>query len=327
MNYRNVSQLNSAIIAWLPKLPRDLDIIVGIPRSGLLVANLLALYMHVDFTDVEGFLEGRIINSGKRLYTENNHLIDTKFDGAKVMVIDDSLNSGNQMSQIRNQIRRKNNSSEILYGVVYITPGNEEHVDYYFESVPNPRVFQWNIINSWVMERSCVDIDGVLCVDPTEDENDDSENHLNFIKTAKPLWIPKVKIPTLVTCRLEKYRSETVDWLEKYDIDYDKLIMMNLPDIQSRKDYGHSKFKAEVFLGSKQKYFIESSKRQASEIAKLSRKSVFCVETMEFIDYKEPQLIIFTKSILRNLLPNKTYQTMAINYRKIRKISRKKEIF
>jgi hypothetical protein len=36
-------------------------------------------------------------------------------------------------------------------------------VDYYFENVPLPRYFQWNILNHTTLEKACFDIDGVLC--------------------------------------------------------------------------------------------------------------------------------------------------------------------
>ena len=44
MYYRNIADLNRVILKRLNILPRDFDLIVGIPRSGMLPANLLALY-------------------------------------------------------------------------------------------------------------------------------------------------------------------------------------------------------------------------------------------------------------------------------------------
>lgn len=60
MNYRSIVDLNSDIKKWISELPNDLDLIVGIPRSGLLVANLLALHLNLPLTDVEGLIENRI---------------------------------------------------------------------------------------------------------------------------------------------------------------------------------------------------------------------------------------------------------------------------
>ena len=43
MNYRNIDDLNHCILQHLSILPRDFDLIVGVPRSGMFPANLLAL--------------------------------------------------------------------------------------------------------------------------------------------------------------------------------------------------------------------------------------------------------------------------------------------
>ena len=49
-----IAQLDDAVVSWLADLPRDVDIVAGIPRSGLLVANLLALHLNVPMTDIAG---------------------------------------------------------------------------------------------------------------------------------------------------------------------------------------------------------------------------------------------------------------------------------
>ena len=47
MNYRNIDDLNHCILQHLSILPRDFDLIVGVPRSGMFPANLLALYLNL----------------------------------------------------------------------------------------------------------------------------------------------------------------------------------------------------------------------------------------------------------------------------------------
>lgn len=47
MNFRTLDQLNQCIYNNMYKLPRDIDLIVGIPRSGMLVANIIALYLNL----------------------------------------------------------------------------------------------------------------------------------------------------------------------------------------------------------------------------------------------------------------------------------------
>ena len=60
MNYRSLNDLNSTILKQLHLIPRDIDLIVGVPRSGMLPANLLALYLNLPYTDIHSFMNGYI---------------------------------------------------------------------------------------------------------------------------------------------------------------------------------------------------------------------------------------------------------------------------
>ena len=66
MNYRNISDLNNMILQNLSIIPRDFDLIVGVPRSGMLPANLLSLYLNKPYTDIHSFLNGHIYKAGAR---------------------------------------------------------------------------------------------------------------------------------------------------------------------------------------------------------------------------------------------------------------------
>ena len=102
MNYRSVADLNEAIKRSITQLPQDLDIIVGIPRSGLLAANLLALYLDLPLADVEGLCKGRILATGRRF--DEKRIPDFSNKDLKVLVVDDSVNSGSQMEKVKKQI-------------------------------------------------------------------------------------------------------------------------------------------------------------------------------------------------------------------------------
>jgi len=279
MNYKSIDDLNKDIKRWIPELPEDLDLIVGIPRSGLLVANLIALYLNLPLTDVEGFCEGRIIQTGRRC--------DRSFDlskRSKVLVVDDSVASGNTMRQVKAQIKRAKLPHQIYYAAVYIVPKGSKYVDYWYEVVDWPRVFEWNVMHHNILTRSCVDFDGVLCRDPTEEENDDGEKYMNFIKSVKPLFVPTKPIGYIVTTRLEKYRKPTEEWLKRHKIKYNQLVMLDLPNKETRQALGiHASFKAQVYKSTKTELFIESSLSQAVEIARISGKPVLCIENWELI--------------------------------------------
>lgn len=282
MHYRSVANLNRDILAWMKDLPNDLDLIVGIPRSGLLAANLLALHRNLPLTDVEGLLEGKVITGGQRCRQRST--MDLSSSKLSVLVIDDSVWQGSQMAATKHIIRTSNITHNIRYAAVYVAPGSENAVDFFFEVVPMPRLFEWNIMHHSWLRVSCVDIDGVLCDDPTEDENDDGELYCRFLQNAEAFVVPSKTIGWLVTCRLEKYRHLTESWLEKHGINYNELIMMDLPNKQARVASGaHAAFKANVYQKTGARLFIESSSKQAVQIVKLSGKYVFCTETMEML--------------------------------------------
>jgi len=278
MYYRNISDMNQIILKRISILPRDFDLIVGIPRSGMLPANLLALYLNKPYTDIHSFINGHIYKAGER-----GQFIDIK-RFKKILIVDDSIASGSAMLKSKESLKEVSPDFELSFCAIYVIPGKEKMVDYFFEIVPLPRYFQWNILHHTALEKSCFDIDGVLCVDPTEEQNDDGEKYIDFILNAPPLYIPGSKIGTLVTSRLEKFRKETEIWLAKNNVKYEKLVMLDLPNKEARqKANSHGTHKANTYKENNYILFIESSLHQAIEINKITKKPVFCTENFEMI--------------------------------------------
>jgi len=282
MNYRSVADLNKAIKKWIPTLPHDLDLIVGIPRSGMLVAALIALYLNVPFTDVTGLVEGRILATGRRPLAKPKELNKTFLN---ILVVDDSVNSGKEMQRVKAILEAARLPHKIYYAAVYVAPEGLQNVDFWYEIVDPPRVFEWNLMHHGIIMHSCVDLDGVLCRDPTQEENDDGPKYEHFLKSVPPLVIPTYPIGWIVTARLEKYRHLTEEWLQRHGIRYNELIMLDLPNMKIRQLLGiHAQFKASVYQSVNAALFIESSRKQAIEICKLAKRPVFCFETGEMFN-------------------------------------------
>src|ERR1700730_14905231 len=121
MNYRSVADLEPASRNWLGKLPSDIELIVGVPRSGMLVANLLALHLNLPMTDVEGLLQGRMIHAGARFQcNEMPALLATK---RRILVVDDSVLDCNQPKMLKDRIGSAGMHHDILYAAPYVAPG------------------------------------------------------------------------------------------------------------------------------------------------------------------------------------------------------------
>ncbi len=278
MNYRSISDMNDAIVRNLHRLPRDIDLVVGVPRSGILAATLVSLTANIPMTDLDSFLAGRVYTSGitKRWAGLDRQTSEMR----KILVIDDSIIGGTAMNDAREKIAAAGMKGDFIFAAVFGLSLRHAETDIVLDVVPHPRMFQWNFMHHMFLEQCCVDIDGVLCLDPTEEENDDGPAYEKFLSEARPLLGPTRKIGWLVTSRLEKYRKLTEAWLDRHEIKYDHLIMLDLPSKAERQRLGaHGSFKADFYRKSNAILFIESEHEQALKIAKLSGKPVLCVES------------------------------------------------
>ncbi len=282
INYKSIADLNSAIVNNLWQVSPDIDLLVGVPRSGLLAANIMALHLNLPLTDLEGLLEKRLIKSGKRLSA-------TPFDEFKnILIIEDSVWSGSSIEETKQRIAGKLDDKNVSMMAVFMAPGKDDIVDFYMEMVPGPRIFEWNMMHHPMLEKCCVDIDGVLCVDPTKEENDNGPRYEEFLTNAKLLSKPSKTIGYLVTNRLEKYRPHTEAWLAKHHIKYNELIMEDSAGPAERSKKMPGEFKSKAYIQFKPTgLFIESDRFQAEEIANRSGKPVYCYDTRELI-YPNP---------------------------------------
>ena len=276
MNYRSLNDTIELIKENIYKIPHDIDLIVGIPRSGLLIANYISLIMNKPITTLDLFFKQEFIANGKtkNLSSFKKNISECK----KVLVVEDSVSSGSSMIEVKNKLS-KIKDVDFIYLAIYVVEEKKDLVDLFFEILPLPRFFEWNIIHHEFLKNACFDIDGVLCVDPTQKENDDGRKYENFISTAKPKFIPSTEIGYIVTSRLEKYRGITEKWLSNNNIKYKKLFMLDSSAEERKKNNLHSVFKAEIYRKiTDSVIFIESDKSQAIEINRIAKKPVFCTE-------------------------------------------------
>lgn len=277
MNYRSIADLSKAVRAGAHCVPPDVDLIVGIPRSGMLPANMLALHLNRKVCDLGSYLGNLPIRHGRTRQAAHPEL-HLPQEAKHVLVIDDSVDSGASMEAARGLMEKASPGARVSYGAVYATENSRNRVDLHFEIVPHPRAFEWNVMHRSLLEECCVDIDGVLCHDPLPEENDDGEAYRKFLLAARPLVVPTYPVGHLVTSRLEKYRAETSAWLDARGIVYRHLHMLDLPDAVTRRKLGvHGSFKASVYASLRDaRLFIESEPHQAIEICNTSGKPVLC---------------------------------------------------
>ena len=149
--------------------------------------------------------------------------------------------------------------------------------DIAFLNSVTPRVFTWNMFNhDEITPRIAIDLDGIICVDSTQEQNDNEKNYKEFIRHAKLKIKPVKQVKAIITGRLEKYRSETEDWVFENSISYYKLFINNAV-ASSRKctekfERGNlvvdqiSEFKLRILSTLNPPLFVESNLDQALTI-------------------------------------------------------------
>lgn len=276
IEYRTFEDMSICIRKNLYKIKEDIDLVVGIPRSGIIPAYMIALFKNVQACSIDEFISQTNISKG---FTRE---VKTVSRIRNVLIVDDSIHSGRSFSDAKDRLYQYKlfDKYNIKFLAIYARKQSIDLVDYYFEIVPVPRMFEWNYLNININERSCFDMDGVLCIDPTPEENDDGKKYREFLLNAKPLYIPEYTIHSIVTSRLEKYRKETEIWLKKNNVRYKNLFMLDLPSKEERlRQNAHANFKAKIYLlNADTDLFVESNEKQAKEIACLSGKPCICVE-------------------------------------------------
>lgn len=285
MNFRSVADLAQLIRTKAYLIPDDIDLIVGIPRSGLLAANLIALALNLRVTDMIGLANDTPLSSGSTRFVRYPNIVRPNGAG-HILVVDDSISSGGSIADAKQAIARLNLAQKVTYCAIYAAPNSCNLVDIYLEVLPTPRAFEWNLMHRSEVNSYCIDIDGVLCADPSDKENDDGINYRHFLKSARPLALPTYPVGCLVSSRLEKYRQDVEEWLRRHKVRYRELYLLDLPNANSRRKLAiHASFKAEVYRANYDSdLFIESERQQALDIANGAGKQSLCFATQELFD-------------------------------------------
>lgn len=278
--YSSIAQLSDDIRRQLHRVPRDIDLVVGIPRSGMIPAYMIGLFTNRLVIDLDGFLENRPLAHGqtRRVVAP----LDRAQSAKHILLVDDSLASGESMRQCVARIRDSNFTGKMTTCAAIVAPESGPQVDLFFREMPYPRLFEWNALHHAHVKAACFDLDGVLCVDPSDADNDDGARYENFLRTALPLFTPTQRIGHIVSARLEKYREATERWLTEHGVDYGQLHLIDLPSHAERRRRGvHCTHKAKVYVETGASLFYESDPEQSRQIARLSGKPVLCIQSMQ----------------------------------------------
>lgn len=279
MIYTSYQDLANCIRRNLWKVPADVDLIVGVPRSGMIPALMIAELLNKRCATLDEFIEGRVMSCGSRGAMLNGEEI------AKVLVVDDTVYKGKELKSVRERLITHASQYQVLFATIYAeSAGAKDMVDIYFEDTSHPgdQIFikEWNVTHllNRHTKRMMWDIDGLLSKDPPDDH--DQAKYEAYLPNALPMIIPTTFVGAFVTYRLEKYRTVTEAWLQHHDIHYGQLIMFPSQDREERNHtQSPARFKARQYAAATwAQLFYESEQRQAERIHRLTGKPVFCYE-------------------------------------------------
>jgi uncharacterized HAD superfamily protein len=267
MEYYSYADLSELITRNLSLIPRDIDLIVAVPPAGLLAGVFISLTMNRRLIALDAFLSGCSLH-------------EQTFRHA--LVVHDCSATADAVQSIRSQVAATNflgGSCRFTHLAPLLSRGQLAPVDLHFATTGEHCQFEWQVLHHPQLGEACVDIDGVLCVDPTAAENDDGPLYREFLLHARPHLLPTQPIRHLVTSRLERWRPETEAWLAQHGVVYQKLSMLNVATAAERRRLGsHAAHKARVYAeDTGATLFIESELHQAHAIAEATGKPALCI--------------------------------------------------
>lgn len=281
-NFVTIDQATIWTNQWVRTFPQQYDLIVGVPRSGMLIATIIALKLGKGLTTPDLLKLGKYWHSSQA--GDGFSLDDVKH----ILLVDDSIDKGRAMRTALDQIRSTGRTFEITRGALIVREDTKHLADLYFRVIEPPRTFEWNILHRKIASYSAqgilaVDLDGVLCANPPAGADNDEAWYLEWIRAANPYLIPRFEIDHIVTCRLEKYRQETERWLERQGVRYGKLHMWDVPNKGLRGE-NFADHKIDMLLKLKPDLFWESDLKQAERIWQATRIPTLCVDEMTLLN-------------------------------------------
>lgn len=270
MRYINYRQLIGDVQAWSRRLP-EFTAVIGVPRSGLIPAAVLALCRNVPMFSLED------VTGAERHGSWSLRRRPTGPGHGPTLVVDDTVWDVNTISLLRETLAYLPN----LCFAAFATSGAVA-VDFHCHNFGRePLLTEWTVFHCEFNRFVLTDLDGVLCEDWPHLGEDGvyAERYANHLANAACLVRPSFKLGGIVTSRLVKYREATERWLARNNISYEQLVMCPAETpTQRAAQYGFAEWKAHVYATwlahVPAALFIESCPRQAARMAAVTGRPV-----------------------------------------------------
>lgn len=283
MYYKSINDMNDAILRGLEKFPTDADLVVGIPRSGLLAGNMISLYLNLPLTDLKGLGERRLLGNGKRPLPGSSERVFE--DARKIIVVDDCVSRGTEMLKTKKLIEEWGYADRVVYASVFCFPERPDIADINLEIIPRPMCFQWSCMHTPEINSNCVDLDGLLAARIAPESAKTKKSYLEQLSIANPIFTPTVEIGCIFAHRPEFSRDVTERWLEQHRIKYKRLIL--LPDDVYENSNEHTKIAdvfSSIFKEEQYRLYLSGDDRVSAEVADQTGKPVMSIRNSSMLN-------------------------------------------
>lgn len=237
----------------------DYDVVVGIPRSGMIPAAMASLSLGVPLWTM-GKHGPSPLGAGLRMQ-------DVKADQRKVkrmLILDDSSASGAQMALAKKAMALPHlKDYDVTYAAVIVTPSGRRNVDLHHTVIELPHWFEWNFFGNTKLLRGfkvCAELE-VLA--------DEEGNLMNTVPRFS-------HIPTIMTALPATPHNETITrrWLTEQDITHDNLLLRPSDIALNSEEHIAWKVKQASRLGTG--LFVAARANQAVRLTEHKFKTVLC---------------------------------------------------
>jgi hypoxanthine phosphoribosyltransferase len=255
-------------VDWADMLPKDFDCIIGVPRSGLLIANVLAAKMGKPLSTADDFVRGIVWVSK-----------DSEKGSAykRVLIVEDAVDTARALKEDIAKLKAYNPLLEVKTGCLFTqNPEMQRWIDYYYASAHDAPA-EWHMHSFFKSTVLAVDLDGVLLEE----------------KTGNPLLIPAFHVEAVITARLENQRAAVEEWLKRHGVKCNKLIMFQ-GKAEERSLMNLAKYKAESIRLVGAEWFWESEPEMAEAICGIIKLPIYCPTNRRIYSSKSRWVQSFT---------------------------------
>jgi hypothetical protein len=262
MHWVSYAQAADDMAEWAMREPvlREAAAFIGVPRSGLLLANMLALHLNKHLLPLPWLWRGDSVEPLRRG--------SRGMGPGHVVVIEDSVLTGATLRQLMRRVKDSGPHRPVRFAAAYVradTPGLFPGL-LYARVIPRYAAFAWNWAHQRRLEQAVLDMDGVLFpMGAAIDELD-----------AVPLVVPTYAPLAIATGRREKYRAATLAWLRRWGIPTRTLHMMPTDKDAHATVGGVVGHKSSVAKALGALWFVESEADQSADISTAAGIPVLC---------------------------------------------------